>query len=278
MTAKPLLNARTEQQLQTVIDQAPQALILAGSAGMGKATIARWLASQWHIDAQSLFIIEPIDGKAIGIEAIRSLEHLTSLKMPTTASVKRVIIIDDAHTMTIEAQNALLKTLEEPPQGTILILTCSQQDALLPTIHSRSQTIEITRPASKDLLALLAERGSTPTESAGIMALSGGLPGLACALVDDNQDHPLVQAAKTARQLLQQSSFEKLCQVETLAKDKQASRNVVMLLSQMAHAAVLTGKSTSRWQRVMQAAYGAETALQAGAQPKLVLSNLMLNL
>lgn len=278
MTAKPLLHPATAALLEITLQHPPHALLIAAPTGSGKATVAHWLAHELLANTRGYYEIAPQAGKAISIEAIRELEHITSLKMPGNDEISRVIVIIDAHTMTIEAQNALLKTLEEPPAGTMLILTSAHQDMLLPTIRSRAQSIELTRPSQEDLSQLLAARGAKQAEINNALALSGGLPGLACSLVDNNLEHPLVQAAQTARQLLQQSSFEKLCQVEALAKNKEASTNLVYILSQMAHAAVLTGKAGERWQRVMQAAYDAEVALNGGAQPKLVMSNLMLSL
>jgi len=284
-TSNPLLHTHTHDALAAVQVNPPHALLLTGAAGMGKATIAQWLAGQLlGVDTTSIsdhpyvFHIASADGKAISIDAVRTLEHAVSLKAPSRQAVSRLIIMYDAHLLTTEAQNALLKTLEEPPQGTVLLLTSSQQEALLPTIRSRLQTVEVLRPNRDALATLLTSLGATDAEVVTTLALSGGLPGLAVALTQNDQEHPLVAAAHTARELLQQSTFEKLCQVERLAKDKEAARNTVHLLMQMAHAALLTGRSSERWQRILQAAYQTDKALTTNAQPKLALTNLMLNL
>ncbi len=278
-THKPLLHPLTEDRLTRLQKRPPHALLIAGPAGIGKTAIARWYAANLlettveKLDLHPYFFeISPIDSKAIGVEAVRELEHVISLKTTSSSAVGRVVIINNAHLLTIEAQNALLKTLEEPPEGTVLILTGAQQHALLPTIQSRVQQLEVTRPTQEAL------GGALPKGSAQLLALSGGLPGLAFALAKDDQDHPLVNAAQTARQLLQQSSFEKLCQVDALSKNKEASRNLIYILMQMAHAALVAGKGSSRWQKILQATYDADTALNRGTQPKLVLTSLMLNL
>lgn len=284
-TNKPLLHPLTAAKLALVHDQPPHALLLTGPAGMGKETIARWLAADIlgtsvdKLDTYPHFIpIGSVDGKGVSIDAVRQLEHAISLKIPGKKTISRIIVISNAQLLTIEAQNALLKTLEEPPQGTMLILTSSQQEALLPTIRSRVQVIDINKPAVQELQTALLAHGVAKSRLPQLLALSGGLPGLAFALADDDQSHPLVSAAQTARQLLQQSTFEKLCHVDSLAKNREVSRNVVQILMQMAHAALLTGRASSRWQRVQQAAYDADKALTQGTQPKLVLTDLMLNL
>jgi DNA polymerase-3 subunit delta' len=284
-TSKPLLHPLTASKLALLHDQPPHALLLSGPAGIGKETIARWLAADIlsitidKLSAYPHFLpINSDDGKSISIDAVRQLEHAISLKIPGKRAISRIIVISNAQLLTLEAQNALLKTLEEPPEGTMLILTSSQQEALLPTIRSRVQTIDINKPATAELHDALLAHGVAKNRLPQLLALSGGLSGLAFALADDDLSHPLVSAAQTARQLLQQSTFEKLCLVDGLAKNREASRNVVQILMQMAHAALLTGRASSRWQRVQQAAYDADKALTQGTQPKLVLTDLMLNL
>jgi len=79
----------------------------------------------------------------IGIAVVRELIQKASLK--PYRSDEKVIIIEEAQTITPEAQNALLKTLEEPPDNTIIILLVStNRDSLLPTVISRCKIIELT--------------------------------------------------------------------------------------------------------------------------------------
>ena len=86
--------------------------------------------------------IEP-EGKTIKIEQIRNMqEHL--LEKPIISN-KKLYIIDNAETMSEEAQNCLLKTLEEPPQHAIIILITSNENKLLQTIKSRCITIKFNR-------------------------------------------------------------------------------------------------------------------------------------
>jgi replication-associated recombination protein RarA len=280
-TAKPLLHTATEAALKRALQRPPHAILLTGPYGVGKTAVGEWLAAELLgvevVNQHPYFtaIYSP-DGKAIGIDRVRELEHVLSLKIPGSAIIQRVVLLSDAHLLTGEAQNALLKTLEEPPQGTILVLTSSEEDALLPTIQSRVQTIAVMPPPRDTLAAALTDRQTANIPQ--ILALSGGLPGLAFALAEGDQSHPLMVAATTARTLLQQSTFEKLCQVDTLAKNRELSRSVLYILMQMAHTALLGGRNNDRWQRIMQAAYRTESALRGGVQPKLALTELMLNL
>ena len=85
----------------------------------------------------SLLFIEP-EGLNIKIEMIAKIRSFISLQ---SFSSQRVVLIDQAHTMNFQTQNALLKSLEEPPDGVYFILVCDQISKLLPTIRSRTQLI-----------------------------------------------------------------------------------------------------------------------------------------
>jgi DNA polymerase-3 subunit delta' len=90
---------------------------------------------------------------------------------------RRIFIIDPAERMNREAANALLKTLEEPPSGAVLILITSQPDALPATIRSRCQAIRFTPLPREELAALLARQGRPEAER--LAALADGSVGRA---------------------------------------------------------------------------------------------------
>jgi hypothetical protein len=260
--------------------------VLSGPTGSGKHSLALQLSEQLlDLQPQQLqtypyaLILQPVEGKAIGIETVRELEHFLSLKVPGTHTPNRAVIIVDAHQLTTEAQNALLKTIEEPPSGTVLILTVAHEQALLPTIRSRTQKITVKRPESQVLHDYFAEQGFAADVVKRAMAMSGGLPGLTYALLS-NSDHPLVPAAQKARELLSQSTFERLTQVDALAAQRNLCLNTLLIMQQMALISLPTtqGAMAQRWQTVLLTSQQTYEALINGAQSKLVLSNFLLNL
>jgi DNA polymerase-3 subunit delta' len=87
----------------------------------------------------------------------------------------RVAIVAPAQAMTTSAQNALLKTLEEPAPRTLLVLVTPRPSVLLATLRSRCQRIEIARPAAPEALAWLARELGGPV-SPGLLEMSGGAP------------------------------------------------------------------------------------------------------
>ena len=94
----------------------------------------------------------------------------------------RVFVIDPADRMNAEAQNALLKTLEEPPGRSVLILVASRPHALLPTVRSRCFRVPFGAMPVDDLADALSRGGMAPAEARARAALSAGRPVLAVSL------------------------------------------------------------------------------------------------
>jgi DNA polymerase-3 subunit delta' len=111
--------------------------------------------------------------KSIGVDQIRQLGD--DLAMTSMRSGYRVAVVAPADLMTQAAQNALLKTLEEPGARTVIVLVTARPSALLATLRSRSQRIEIARPDAGTALVWLRETlGEGASEP--LLALAGGAP------------------------------------------------------------------------------------------------------
>jgi len=281
-----LVSQPTSNSLKGFKSKPSHALIIVGPTGSGKLALAQQLAADLleinfeDLQKQAyLKHISPADAKSISIETIRELEHFLSLKVPGKKSVNRLIIIEDSHLMGAEAQNALLKILEEPPEGTVLILTAGDAQSLLPTIRSRSQVIDVIPPELSLATDHFTKDGYSAPEIKQAISISGGLPGLMTALLSDTE-HPLRLATEKARQLLSQNSYERLVNIDELAKNPALANDTLFILQQMARMSLQTaeGPAANRWQRVLKASYRAQEALSESAQAKLVLIELMLAL
>src|SRR5262249_21383142 len=141
-------------------DRLPHAWLFAGPDGVGKCMVATALAAWLHCETRGadacgacascrqiaagshpdVLLVRVAPGKKeIGVDRAREVKRFTQLQ-PVRGRVK-VAIIDDAHMLTVAAQNALLKTLEEPPERSLLIVIAHNADALLPTVRSRCQRV-----------------------------------------------------------------------------------------------------------------------------------------
>jgi DNA polymerase-3 subunit delta' len=95
---------------------------------------------------------------------------------------RRVAVVEGADRLNEDAQNALLKTLEEPPAGATLVLCADEPERLLPTVRSRSAVLRLGPVAVRAMEELLAEHGVGPPQSGRLARLADGRPGRALAL------------------------------------------------------------------------------------------------
>ena len=286
-----VFHAVTKRAIDEFIVRPAHAVMITGQTGIGKASTAQYVVSRvlGLSGAQTVKshpyvrIIRPEDNKAIPIETIRELQRFLSLKIPGSSDAKhaRAIIIEDAQQLTTEAQNALLKTLEEPPNDTIIVLTATSTESVLPTIQSRVRQVTILPPTPEVLTTHFTKLGFSAANIQRALMLSGELPGLSSALLTENNEHPLVAATTHARGILQSKSYERLLLIDSLSKQKQLCLDVLFVLGQMSRMALLRTtdpKASLRWQHIMRVTYTATEQLGHNAQAKLVLTNLMLEL
>jgi DNA polymerase-3 subunit delta' len=280
-----LMHPRTRLQLESFVASPSHAVIIQGPSGSGKGAVSRWLSQQLLELGTKDFssypygrVLEPKDGKPIGIEDIRGLDEFLSLKVPVDTPVNRIIIIENSDSMAHEAQNALLKTLEEPPQGTVLVLTASYAEGLLPTIRSRAQSITVQAPAINETKDYFYKTYETAKVDKAV-AIAGGLPGLLSSMLED-ADHPLMQAVEQAKKYVQSSTYERLIQTDVLSKDRKLTEQTLYVMQQMAHISLQSASNASakRWQKVLEASYDASKALRQNGQIKLVLTDLALKI
>jgi DNA polymerase-3 subunit delta' len=128
-------------------------------------------------------VARPADAHEFPIELMRELCH--SFSMRSARGRGKVVVIDVADDLNAESANCFLKTLEEPPPGSVLILVGSSADRQLPTVVSRCQVVRFAPLPPNVVADLLAEQGVGDAATRERLArLSGGSPGLARDLAD----------------------------------------------------------------------------------------------
>ncbi len=137
-----------------------------------------------NLDHPDVTWIKPAKNKNIKIEEIRKVKEVLNLK-PYESSVN-VCVIEDAHMMTVEASNALLKVLEEPPGRSLLILISSKKDMLLPTVVSRCAEVRFRSLPIKDTKEIVMNNSGADEETAYFLAyFSQGSPGRALEMTEE---------------------------------------------------------------------------------------------
>lgn len=179
------------------------AYILSGEPGIGKRTLAHYMAKtilctnrddnqapcnncracktfDAHVNPN--FKVVRHETKNIVIKQIRSI--LEDIEIRPSVG-KKVYIIEEADRMTTQAQNCILKTLEEPPSYAVILLTTAIYDSLLVTIKSRAVQVSLKPYTLPEMLNVLNAKGISIIGKEYLISLSQGIPGKAINLIDD---------------------------------------------------------------------------------------------
>ena len=149
----------------------------------GECSQCRRIGEGKHPDVQ-VITVQSETKTEIGIDQIKELQHSSIL--PPYEGRHKVFIIEEAQRLSDEASNCLLKTLEEPPPGVLIILLAENERALLPTILSRCQIVEL-RPLPAPLIEEELRRKAGPQEAETLARLSSGCPGWAFSALRDSR-------------------------------------------------------------------------------------------
>ncbi len=288
---KLLLHPVTRQQLDNFLLKPSHTLALIAPKGSGKGAVANELASRLlevppnKLTAYPYFRKYLPENHAISIAVAREIIGFIKLKTAGKKPLRRVVIIEEAQTLTTEAQNALLKTLEEPPSDTVIIVTLTDTTSILPTILSRLQTITLQQVEKQSALEYFVANNHDVQQIERYFLMSGGLAGLTHTLLVQNEDHVLVSAIREAKRILQADGFERLVMVDNIVKQK-SSGDIVAALCTVSRSALYkeaNRKETRqsvlyRWAKVLEVAEEAKGLLAQNAQAKLVLTNLFLRI
>lgn len=226
---KMLAHPRLERDLKAFIRKPAHALLITGTPGSGKTMAARAIGAKLlDIDAGSALdsypyffhISRPSGKQDIPIESIRELNKKLRLKTPGEGGIRRIVLIEDAQYLSHEAQNALLKNLEEPSLDTLFILTASSDRSLLPTIASRARHMFVP-PVSLAQAKQYFEGEYPENDIAAAWQLSQGTAGLLHAILSGNKNHPMNSAVEQAKEFLVKEPYERMLMLDAISKDRQ---------------------------------------------------------
>ncbi len=267
--------------------------IFFGPDMVGKRTVARAIAERLESLAPAMMpprqaaseaiLVDyleigcPSGVSSIGIDAVREAQRFL-WQMPGI-SPRRTLVIDDAHLMTVEAQNALLKIAEEPPASSLLILVASDPEGILATIRSRLPSIYFGTVSGGAIAEWLLTRDIEEKSARDAAMRAFGKPGLAIRLASDGELRGRLDLAArflAAPAVSRRDVIKKIIEPEDFDFRRFLDAVVIILAWGIARgpgAKPPTAQERERWHRALRL-YERETRF--ALNPRLQLEALML--
>lgn len=284
-----LINKYTAAEIKNYLNNPGHAVLLNGPEGSGKPTLALYVCRKLlGLDKRQLtnypylMHIKPVEG-SIGIETIRELQQFLRLKTTSNQPTDRIVVVEDAEVMTKEAQNAILKILEEPPSGTVIIMTAAHLQGLLATVRSRTAMIRV-RPLSQSASTKhFIDKEHDEPAVLRAYHLSEGNIGLLSALLQNKAEHPLAMMIGSVKKLLSADQFNRLILAQQIIKDKNDLSLALVALQKIARAGLQNASKSAnvvavnRWSNLLARILKAQESALANPSVKLMVTDIMLN-
>jgi len=170
-------------------DSFSHANLIVGNDGIGKSVLAKYMAAQIinkRDDIENIDIVKySPSSSSFGVDDVRNIINEVN-KKPYEGN-RKVLILYKCDKLTVQAQNALLKTIEEPPKGVYLILLSDSLEMILDTIQSRCQIYKLTPLSKEDILTYIQGKYSelTAEDKKSALAYSAGVPGKVDRFIGD---------------------------------------------------------------------------------------------
>jgi DNA polymerase-3 subunit delta' len=316
MTRADTQAIRTELARARASDQVHGAYLFEGPPGTGKREMALWFARLLLCKRVGADATEPCgachdcsllgplageagaqpshpdlhwvlaDGARIKVDAVRDLR--SALSLVANERGRRVALIPEAEKLRAESANALLKTLEEPPPGAVLILVTTSAHVLPRTLRSRTLRVRFAPFAEPEVRAALGAEGMSDDDAALAGALGGASPTAARAWAEASLDDAREMHAFLAG-IAGVGATEILDFAESFRKPGEAGRARARLFLEVeaafarSHAEAAAdagdGRALDRWLRAFESASRARSELERrNLNPQLVVEGLLLEL
>lgn len=265
-----IISARDAQKISQISSQLPHALLVIADYGFDGLGVAQILAK--NSDA---FHLKPLPEKqTISVDQIREL--ISTLR--TYAINRRVIVIDEADSMTEPSQNAFLKALEEPNKNTNFILVAKNPKLMLDTVRSRCQTLMLHKTTSAQDKKLLEKYDLDPASRQQILFLAAGRPLLIKELAENPEKFAEYrQLATDAKQILATNrEYDTLKNLAKYFSDRQKAILLTDIIVNMIRFQSLSRGINPSFEEQLEKTTSVATALKSNANVRLALTQLVI--
>ena len=257
------------------INKTSHSYLFIGTEGIGKKLIAEefakmLLAVKDTENSPDFSIIEP-DGNSIKIEQIRNLQKRIQEK--PIISKSKIYIINDSDKMTVEAQNCLLKTLEEPPEFVTIILIGSNENSFLSTIKSRCMILHFEKISDGQIQKYLQDNHQTEINSKIMLEACQGSIGKALEIKDKQELYQNTE--QVVNSLERKDKIDILNMSDFIYKSKD---DKLEILNYMNVLFINLAKINSKYADCIAIVEETKRRLQSNANYDMCIDNLLLSL
>lgn len=217
-----MISRRDETTVRQLTDNLPQAILLVAEPGLDAESVVAQIA---NAQATEVFTVSPEEKKkSIGVDQIRNF----IVNVRTYATKRRIGIFKPAEVMTEEAQNALLKILEEPPKGLHIILLTSSTEGILSTVLSRCQVVRLGRTSTLQDGAILKSSNLDDQSKQQVLFLASGRPALIRNLINNQKLlDEYRRLASDAKAIVSGVSYDALSSIGRHGSDRESALRLV---------------------------------------------------
>jgi len=271
------IHPHTQQHLDSIVRDLPQSLVFTGPEGVGLSAIVAYVADL--MQARPIYVLPEKDEKVdlekgvITVDVIRRLYGMTK----TIETGTRLVVIDYAERMGVQAQNAFLKLLEEPGVNTYFILLTHTPSKLLATIRSRVQLVEVAPITPEQSGQLLDELQVTNAQKrAQLLFIATGLPAQLTKLATDEKVFEArAQVIRDARTYLQGRMYDRLKLALQYKDDRQGALILLLDAMKLIQGSLKTGKNPEQVKKITLLLKTHER-IEANGNVRLQLASVML--
>lgn len=279
MSTELIINPRLRNTIDHFTNDISHAILLTGPSGAGKNSLLYFVAKELASKTTNskVFHIAPLEDKrTIGIDQIKDIKKM----LRTKDSANRIFVIPDADIMTVEAQNSLLKILEEPPQNVIFLFSSARPQKMLITVRSRVITWKYLKPTTAQVEELATSYKLTSAEIAKYSSISRGRMGVLASLLKGDAKHVILQNIELAKDILGEPPKDRLTRVDALLKDtsklEQLLDAMILICEAAMNGSVKKGVNYNQWLHRIKVLTDTLDKLEKHILPKLLLTKLFL--
>ncbi len=280
---KLMLSKSTIKSAKKYLSNPSHALLVIGSksGGVDELVIALAMERLGLVEKLQLnntpraLIIRPNKNGNISIDEIRNAWQYSKVSGSKGVDQTKLVVINEAHRLTPEAQNSLLKLLEEPPEYLSFILSAPTAKAVLTTIDSRTAKLQMVGLTKTEFSDYLTQKNISEGEIEKLWLISSGEVYKALEISRLKSDEGL----GFAKQLLSQKPFERLVATKDSMKDRSKALEIASDIYHLSFLAlrqsVMAEKEASGWLGILHASEAAVSNLEANGNVRLNLTNLL---